>query len=331
MAPVGLGYGRFSRKGWRQCLANYPRVFYIFSLRCADGSHYTGISSNIAERLNSTNDGRGPQATRDQLPVTLAFSIGPFPDHAAARVVSTWILPEASDRYQLLLRGDGAPVGRFGVVVKFGQEALEEALTNQQESLSWGRAPARFKLAPSKEWVDTAGVTLDLALADPAQLARFLVDFAGPRDGDIILRRLLTDESLRSIGERHGRSPERVRQVLAKFGVRLRSAFGQSELATQLHQECRKLDGKVSPWDLAPAVQRVLGWRPERVSLALLVALIGVADPDIEFTNKLKGALEQAGPGRPGEKSVELTDDDALELVRQLAGGPEPERNSSKP
>lgn len=38
-----------------------PRVFYIFSLRCADGSHYTGISSNIAERLKSTNDGRGPQ------------------------------------------------------------------------------------------------------------------------------------------------------------------------------------------------------------------------------------------------------------------------------
>lgn len=39
------------------------KLFYIFSLRCADGSHYTGISCNIAERLKSTNDGRGPQAT----------------------------------------------------------------------------------------------------------------------------------------------------------------------------------------------------------------------------------------------------------------------------
>ncbi|MBT9588251.1 hypothetical protein IV102_33245 [bacterium] len=95
-----------------------------------------------------------------------------------------------------MLRGDGAPVERFGVGVKFGQEALEEALTIQQESLSWGRAPARHKQAPLKEWVNTAGVTLDLALADPAQLARFLVDFAGPRDGDIILRRLLTDRKL---------------------------------------------------------------------------------------------------------------------------------------
>lgn len=118
---------------------------------------------------------------------------------------------------------------------------------------------------------------------------------------------------------------------MAKFGVRLRSAFGQSELATQLLQECRKLEGKVSPSDLAPVVQRVLGWKPERVSLALLVALIGVANPAVEFTSKVKGALEQAGRGRAVEKSGELTDEDALELVRQLAGGPEPERNSSKP
>lgn len=148
-------------------------MFYIFSLRCANGSHYTGISSNVTERLNSTNDGRGPQTTRNQLPVRLAFTIGPFANHQAARVVSRWILPETSDRYQLLLRGDGAVLGRFGVGVKLGQEALEEALTNQEVSLSYGRAPARYKQAPSKEWGDTAGITLDLALRGhhPAQTA----------------------------------------------------------------------------------------------------------------------------------------------------------------
>lgn len=215
--------------------------------------------------------------------------------------------------------------------MKFGQEALEEALTIQQESLSWGRGPTRYKQAPSKEWVNTAAVTLDLALADPDQLARFLVDFAGARDGDIILRRLLTDESLTSIGQRHGRSAERVRQIMAKFGVRLRRAFGKSELATRLQQECRKLEDKVSPWELAPAVERALGWRPQRVSLALLFALIGVADPAIEFTSKVRVALEQAGPGRPEGESGELTDDEALELVRQLAGGPDPGCNDPKP
>lgn len=103
-------------------------MFYISSLRCANGSHYTGISSNVAERLNSTNDGRGPQATLVQLPVSLAFTIGPFPDHEAAKVVSLRILPEASDRYQLLLAGERAPVEPFGVEVKLGQKALAGAL-----------------------------------------------------------------------------------------------------------------------------------------------------------------------------------------------------------
>jgi len=219
--------------------ANNPGMFYIYSLRCANGSHYTGISSNVLGRLNSANDGLGPEATRDQLPVRLAFTIGPFPNHEAAKVVSLWILPETSERYQLLLSGDGTSVGRFGVGVKLGHGAIEEAMTFQAESRTYGSSRARAKQGSPQEWVNPAGITLDLALADPAQLARFLVDFAGSRDGDIILRRLLTDESLTSIGSRHGRSRERVRQVFAKFGVRLRRAFGASELATRLCQECR--------------------------------------------------------------------------------------------
>lgn len=113
------------------------------------------------------------------MPVKLAFTIGPFPDHAAARVVSTWILPEASDCYQLLLRGEGSPIRQFGVEVKFGQEAL----TIQEASSSWELAPAPYKQTPSKASATTAGVALDLALADPAQLARFLVDFADRATG----------------------------------------------------------------------------------------------------------------------------------------------------
>ena len=301
-------------------------MFYVFSLRCANGSYYTGISSNVSERLNGTNEGRGAEATRDHLPVSLAFTIGPFPDHDAARVVSLRILPETSDRYQSLLRGDGAPVQPFGVEVKFG----EEALTIQAESLTNRRSPKRYGHSPSKDG-KMAGVALDLALTDPAELARFLVDFAGPRDGDFVLRGLLSDESMTSIGARHGRSGERVRQVMAKFGVRLRRAFAHSELATRLCQQCRNLDGKFSPWDLAAAVQRVLGWKPERSSLALLVALIGVADPAIEFSSKLRVAPEQRGPGLHTEKLGELTAEDALELIRQLTGEPEADPGSSEP
>ncbi|MFN8610889.1 MAG: hypothetical protein U0931_25330 [Vulcanimicrobiota bacterium] len=309
-------------KGRRHFLAKGASVFYIFSFRCSNGSHYTGISSNVAERLSSTNDGRGPEATRDHLPVSLAFTIGPFPDHNAAKIVSLRILPEISHRYQSLLRGDAAPVQPFGVEVKFG----EEALSIEAESLSNQRSPRRYGHSPSKDG-KMAGIALDLALSDPAELAGFLVDFTGPRDGDFILRGLLTDESLSSIGARHGRSRERVRQVMAKFGVRLRRAFANSELATRLCQQCRVPGGELSPRDLAAAVRRVLGWRPERASLALLMALIEVADPAVKFSSKLRVAPEQRVP--LVEKAGELTAEDALELIRQLTGEPESDHRSS--
>jgi hypothetical protein len=174
-----------------------------------------------------------------------------------------------------------------------------------------------------------ACIALDVALTDPVQLARFLVDFAGPRDGDIILRRLLTYESLTSIGARHGPSRARVRQVMAKFGVRLRRAFGKSDLATRLCQECHKLEGKLFPLDLAAAVQRVLGWRPERASLVLLISLIEVADPAIEFSSRIRVSLEQMGLGPLGRNADQLTAEVALELVRQLTNEPETDPISS--
>ena len=48
-------------------------AFYVYIVRCTDGSLYTGITSDVSRRLREHNSGRGSKYTRARLPVTLAF------------------------------------------------------------------------------------------------------------------------------------------------------------------------------------------------------------------------------------------------------------------
>jgi len=45
--------------------------WYVYVVRCADGSLYTGISTNVPERVATHNAGRGAKYTRSRLPVQL--------------------------------------------------------------------------------------------------------------------------------------------------------------------------------------------------------------------------------------------------------------------
>lgn len=47
---------------------------YVYILRCADGSLYTGWTNDLTHRLAAHNSGRGAKYTRGRGPVTLAFS-----------------------------------------------------------------------------------------------------------------------------------------------------------------------------------------------------------------------------------------------------------------
>lgn len=47
---------------------------YVYMLRCADGSLYTGWTNDLARRLAAHNNGKGAKYTRGRGPVTLAFS-----------------------------------------------------------------------------------------------------------------------------------------------------------------------------------------------------------------------------------------------------------------
>ncbi|HJP04131.1 MAG: GIY-YIG nuclease family protein [Gammaproteobacteria bacterium] len=48
--------------------------WYVYIIRCGDGSLYTGIARNLNERIKSHNTGEGGRYTRSHLPVELVYS-----------------------------------------------------------------------------------------------------------------------------------------------------------------------------------------------------------------------------------------------------------------
>ena len=47
--------------------------FYVYIVRCADGSLYVGHTSDVQERVNAHNDGRGAKWTACHRPVELVY------------------------------------------------------------------------------------------------------------------------------------------------------------------------------------------------------------------------------------------------------------------
>ena len=46
---------------------------YVYIVRCADGSLYTGWTKHIARRISAHNAGKGAKYTKSRLPVTLVY------------------------------------------------------------------------------------------------------------------------------------------------------------------------------------------------------------------------------------------------------------------
>ena len=46
---------------------------YVYILRCADGTLYTGWTNDLAKRVEAHNAGKGAKYTRSRLPVVLAY------------------------------------------------------------------------------------------------------------------------------------------------------------------------------------------------------------------------------------------------------------------
>lgn len=47
---------------------------YVYMLRCADGTLYTGWTSDLARRVKAHNSGHGAKYTRSRTPVVLVYS-----------------------------------------------------------------------------------------------------------------------------------------------------------------------------------------------------------------------------------------------------------------
>lgn len=48
--------------------------WYVYIVRCADGSLYTGVTTDLERRLAEHNSGRGAAYTRSRAPVAVVYS-----------------------------------------------------------------------------------------------------------------------------------------------------------------------------------------------------------------------------------------------------------------
>lgn len=49
--------------------------YWVYVVRCRDGSLYTGLAKNVIDRVARHNLGRGAKYTRSRRPVTLEFCL----------------------------------------------------------------------------------------------------------------------------------------------------------------------------------------------------------------------------------------------------------------
>ena len=63
----------------------YPAVsgWWVYILRCGDGTLYTGCTNDLPRRLQAHQSGRGAKYTRSRLPVELVYQEA-VPDRSAA-------------------------------------------------------------------------------------------------------------------------------------------------------------------------------------------------------------------------------------------------------
>ena len=82
-------------------------AWYVYMLRCGDGSLYTGSTTDVERRLREHQEGTGARYTRSRPPGTLAYA-EEAPDRSAAqrREAAIKKLPRAQ-KLKLIGKGEG--------------------------------------------------------------------------------------------------------------------------------------------------------------------------------------------------------------------------------
>ena len=84
-------------------------AWFVYVLRCADGTLYTGCTDNISRRLAAHQQGKGAKYTRGRLPVELVYQ-EPQADKSAA-LRREYALKHLTRRQKLRLIAGGAHDG----------------------------------------------------------------------------------------------------------------------------------------------------------------------------------------------------------------------------
>ena len=78
---------------------------WVYILRCADGSYYTGRTTDLEKRLAEHQAGEGSDWTRRRLPVELVFE-QEMPDEDHAFMAEQRIKPWSRGKKEALIAGD---------------------------------------------------------------------------------------------------------------------------------------------------------------------------------------------------------------------------------
>jgi len=87
--------------------------FWVYILRCADGSYYTGHTDNLENRLVDHYDGQCRGYTSTKLPVALVFS-EEFNTREEALACEQQIKGWSRKKKEALIRGDWEEISRLG-------------------------------------------------------------------------------------------------------------------------------------------------------------------------------------------------------------------------
>ena len=81
-------------------------VFFVYMVRCADGTLYTGLARDPDARLRVHNSGKGATYTRSRLPVSLVYA-EPCESLSAALKRERELKPWKRARKEALIAGTG--------------------------------------------------------------------------------------------------------------------------------------------------------------------------------------------------------------------------------
>ncbi|MBI3547830.1 MAG: GIY-YIG nuclease family protein [Elusimicrobia bacterium] len=90
-----------------------PLDWSVYVVRCGDGSLYTGIAKDVADRIERHNAGKGAAYTRSRRPVLLLYSeTGLTRSQALVREARIKSLPRNKKESLVLNNGDAADRAR---------------------------------------------------------------------------------------------------------------------------------------------------------------------------------------------------------------------------